>query len=179
MRLVAQLCALRCSPPALSDLPCPPGCQPGPEALWQQLSATASLLASVRLGAPAHITLDRGTLAAAASLADGLLQLSAAPSPTEPATPAALQLECEVQCSLAGPQGTALATVAARSIHVVAGSSLGALAGSSAVAVTVGSADLTRPGGAPEGRCLLAHVAGQQQADERQLPAVQVLVVLR
>lgn len=135
------------------------------------------MLASARLGAPALVMLDRGTLAAAASLADGLLQLSAAPSPAEPATPAALQLECEVECSLVGPRGAPLATLTARSIHAVAGSSLGGLAGSSAVAVAVASAELTQ--GAPEGQRLLAHAVGQQHADEPRLPAVQLLAVLR
>ncbi|KAL4447967.1 hypothetical protein ABPG75_005186 [Micractinium tetrahymenae] len=156
-----------------------PGCQPGPAALWQQLSGVAPLLACVRLGAPALVTLERGTLAAAGRLVDGLLQLSAAPPPAEPATPAALQLECEVQCSLVGLQGAALATLSARSIHAVAGSSLGGLAGSSVVAAAVSSAELARPEGGPKGSHLLAHVAGQQQADGRRLPAAQLFAVLR
>ena len=182
MGLPSRACFLSPAPhPALLTnlLYHPAGSQPGLAALWQQLSVAAALLTSVRLGSPALLTLDRGTLAAATSLADGLLQLSPAPAPTEPATPAALQVECEVRCSLAGPRGATLATLAARSVHAVAGSSLGGLAGSSGAAVAVGSAELTRPQGGPDGQRLLAHAAGQQQADGQRLPAVQLLVVLR
>lgn len=117
-------------------------------------------------------------LAAAARLADGLLQLTPAPPPEDAATPAALRLLCNAECTLAVPCG-APCTLAARGIHVVACSGIAGLAGSSAVAAAVGSLELTRTG-AGGGAALVAHAAGQQQpADERCTPALQLSALLR
>lgn len=125
---------------------------------------------------------EEGTLAAFAKLADGLLQLSAAPPPTEAATQAALRVKCDVQCTLVAPvPGGVPCTLAVcvRSIHAVACSSIDGLAGSSVAAVAAGSMELTRldeGGGTPS---LLAHAPGQQLANGRRTPAAQLFTLLR
>jgi hypothetical protein len=123
------------------------------------------------------LELEQGVLAAAGRLADGLLLLSAAPPPVDAAPQATLLLDCDVQCTLSLPHSAPIC-LKARSVLAVACSSIGSVAGSNAVGVTVGSAELTRPG--PNGNaCLLSHAAGQQQANGRRRPAVQVFALLR
>ena len=153
------------------------GCQPELSVLSEQLSASSSVLVSVSSSVGVVLQLEQAALAAAGRLADGLLLLSAAPPPVYGATQATLLLECDVQCALSLPQGTPVC-LAARSVRAVACSSIGGVAGSNAAAVAVGSTELTRPG--PDGNAqLLAHAAGQQQADGRRRPAAQVFARLR
>ena len=99
----------------------------------QQLSAGATLLVTARSTAPVQLWLQHTTLGALSRLADGLLQLSAAPPPVEAATQATLLLECNLECSLVVPRGTPF-VLSARSMHVAASSSVDGVAGSSVVA---------------------------------------------
>ncbi len=145
----------------------------------QQLSAGATLLVTARSTAPVQLWLQHTTLGALSRLADGLLQLSAAPPPVEAATQATLLLECDLECSLVVPRGTPF-VLSARSMHVAASSSVDGVAGSSVVAAAVSSLELTRTDvGAGGRRQLLVHAAGQQLADGRRRPALQLLVPLR
>jgi len=165
------------------------GCLPDVAELWQQLSARVPLQLALTAGAPLVLTVEQPALEAAASLVDGLLQLSSAAPPPETSAQTAVQLECEVLCTLVVPQGPPC-TLAARSIRAVVCSSLDSVVGSSAAAVAVGSVELTRPGvatagagelneQATDGPRLLAHVGGQQQADGRSMPAAQLFAVVR
>ena len=163
-----------------SDLPhllTPTGCQPELSALREHLSVSSRLLVSVSSGAEVVLELEQGVLAAAGRLADGLLLLSAAPPPVDAAPQATLLLDCDVQCTLSLPQGAPIC-LAARSVRAVACSSIGGVAGSNAVAMTVGSTELTWSG-SDGSTHLLSHAAGQQQADGRRRPAVQVFALLR
>ena len=154
----------------------PAGGQPEFGAVREQLSAGAILLATVSTSSAIQLTLEPSALAAAGQLADGLLQLSAAPPPVEAATQATVLLDCDVICTLRVPQGSPVC-LAARSVRVAACASVGGVVGSSVVAVAVGSAELTRPGAG--GSQLLVHVAGQQLGDGRRKPALQLLAPLR
>lgn len=152
------------------------GCQAQMADVQDQLTAGAGLLVVVNSKAALALNVEQNLVAAAASLADGLLQLSAAP-PVDTVTQAVLVLELEVQCTLGVPR-TPHFCVTAHSMSIVACSGIAGVAGASALVVAVRGLELTRHESSGHSAVIL-HSGGAQGLDVPGTPAAQCSMVYR